>query len=118
MEGCAHADRGMCSEWIPKEKIPDPHSVQLWLSVNDHMRQEDSTSLMLFRIPEMLSEISQVMTLEEGDVVLTGTPEGVGTVSEGDVMRAGLRVNGREVEEGRIEVGVRNRGGLYHFIED
>jgi acylpyruvate hydrolase len=75
---------------------------------------------MLFQIPRLLSDISKVMTLEEGDVVLTGTPKGVGPVVGGDVMRVGLEVEGREVEEGRIEVRVQDAGeeqGGYEFNE-
>lgn len=102
---------------VPKSAVPDPHDAELWLTVNGEARQRDSTALMLFRIPRLLSEISRVMTLEEGDVVLTGTPKGVGKVEVGDVMRAGVRVRGREIEEGGIEVGVEEKGGLYVFDE-
>jgi len=103
------------SNFIPKHKIPDPHEVELYLSVNNEVRQQDSTNLMLFRIPRILGHISQIMTIEEGDLVLTGTPKGVGEVGIGDVMRAGVRVGGEEVEEGRIEVGVEEREGPYVF---
>jgi len=105
------------SKFIPKSRVPDPHNVDLYLSVNGEVRQEDNTELMLFRIPRQLSDISSVMTLEKGDVVLTGTPKGVGQVKTGDVMRAGIRVNGQEVEEGRIEVEVEDREGRYEFKE-
>ncbi|KAL8829040.1 MAG: hypothetical protein Q9170_006342 [Blastenia crenularia] len=105
------------SEFIPKNRIPDPHHVELWLSVNGEAKQDDSTDLMLFRIPRQLADISQCMTLERGDVVLTGTPKGVGSVVVGDVLRAGLRVDGKEVEEGRIEVEVKEKGGLYEYKE-
>jgi 2-keto-4-pentenoate hydratase/2-oxohepta-3-ene-1,7-dioic acid hydratase in catechol pathway len=70
---------------------------------------------MLFRIPRILSAISRVMVLEKGDVVLTGTPKGVGSVLAGDVMRAGVRVGGKEVEEGRVEVEVRDRDGGFDW---
>jgi 2-keto-4-pentenoate hydratase/2-oxohepta-3-ene-1,7-dioic acid hydratase in catechol pathway len=72
---------------------------------------------MLFRIPRQLADISRVMTLEPGDIVLTGTPKGVGEVLTGDVMRAGVRVGGVEVAEGKIEVQVEDKGGLYEFTE-
>lgn len=103
------------SNWIPKSKIPNPHDVELWLNVNGKKRQEDSSALMLFRIPRLLSEISSVMGLEKGDVVLTGTPKGVGSVDIGDVMSAGLRVKGQEIEEGRLEIGVAERKGLFVY---
>lgn len=105
------------SNVVPKARIPDPHDVELFLSVNDKMRQSDSTGLMLFRIPRLLSDISQVMTLEKGDVVLTGTPKGVGSVDVGDVIRAGVRVGGEEIGEGAIEVEVKEKGGLYVYEE-
>jgi acylpyruvate hydrolase len=62
--------------------------------------------LMLFNIPRMLSDISKVMALEEGDIVLTGTPKGVGPLKGGDVVRCGLEADGREVVEARMEIEV------------
>lgn len=100
---------------IPKSSIPNPHAVGLSLSVNGKLRQQDSTELMLFRIPRILADISKVMTLEKGDIVLTGTPKGVGQVLVGDVMKAVLSVEGKELES--IEVGVQDKGGLYAFKE-
>lgn len=94
---------------IPKSALPSPpeaSTVQLYLQVNGQDRQRDATDLMLFRIPRMLADISKVMALEEGDVILTGTPKGVGEVKGGDVMSAGIIVDGHEVEEARMEVQV------------
>ncbi|KAL8862909.1 MAG: hypothetical protein Q9178_000851 [Gyalolechia marmorata] len=105
------------SNYVPKTVVPDPHNVELWLSVNGEVRQQDNTQLMLFPIPRILAEISQCMTLEKGDVVLTGTPKGVGSVIVGDVMTAGLRVDGMEVEEARIEVKVQQKEGSYEYKE-
>ena len=105
------------SEIIAKSAIPDPHSIELFLKVNDETRQADSTELMLFRIPRILSDISKVMTLEKGDIVLTGTPKGVGSVVPGDVMRAGLKVGGKELEAGKIEVEVQESTSTYEFKE-
>lgn len=105
------------SQIIAKSAIPDPHNVELYLEVNGKARQADSTELMLFRIPRILSDISKVMSLEKGDIVLTGTPKGVGPVVPGDVMKAGVRVGGREVEEGRIEVVVEESTSSYEFKE-
>lgn len=106
------------SRRIKKSLIPDPHDVQLYLNVNGEERQKDSTSLMLFRIPRILSEISGVMTLRPHDIVLTGTPKGVGSVVPGDVITAGLRVRGKvEVEHGTINVTVRDRRAGLTFEE-
>ncbi|KAL5319151.1 hypothetical protein ACEPPN_012200 [Leptodophora sp. 'Broadleaf-Isolate-01'] len=105
------------SEMIPKSDIPDPHNIELYLSVNNKMQQEDSTNLMLFTISRILSDISKVMTLEKGDIIITGTPKGVGSVVPGDVMRAGIRVNGKELPESMIEVRVEESTSTYEFTE-
>jgi len=105
------------SNIIPKSAIPDPHNIELWLTVNNEVRQQDSTELLLFRIPRLLSDISKVMKLEKGDIILTGTPKGVGPVVPGDVMRAGIRVNGKELDEAKLEVPVEESTGAYEFAE-
>lgn len=106
------------SEEIAKEKIPDPHDVRIWLRVNGEKKQDDSTGLMLFRIPRILKDISRVMTLEEGDLVLTGTPKGVGPIKAGDHVNAGIEVDGKEIEEGKIEIDVEDAAdGGYDFAK-
>lgn len=60
------------SDLIAKEQIPDPHNVDLWLRVNGDMRQNGNTKDMIFSIPELISYVSSIMTLETGDVLLTG----------------------------------------------
>jgi acylpyruvate hydrolase len=105
------------SNVIEKSAIPDPHNVELYLTVNNEHRQLDSTELMLFRIPRIISDISKVMTLEEGDIILTGTPKGVGPVVPGDVMRAGVKIGGKELKEGYIEVAVEESKSSYEFQE-
>ena len=72
------------SGFIPKEKIGDPQNLEIWCKVNGIMKQQDSTNKMLFDIPTLLSYISTYFMLEEGDVVLTGTPSGVGPVQLGN----------------------------------
>lgn len=105
------------SDIIPKEKIPEPHNCEVYLTVNNEHRQRDNTNLMLFQIPRILSDISKVMTLQKGDIVLTGTPKGVGSVVPGDVMRAGVVVDGKEIEEGKIEVVVEESTSSYEYKE-
>ena len=102
---------------IEKSKIADPHNVELYLKVNGETKQNDNTELMLFRIGRQLADISKVMTLEKGDIVLTGTPKGVGPVVTGDVIEAGIKIDGKEVEEGKIKVDVKDRDGPYEFTE-
>lgn len=78
------------SRLLAPAELPDPHDVELFLAVDGAPRQRGSTSCMLHRIPELLRAISAVMTLQPGDVVLTGTPEGVGPVEPGSVISAGI----------------------------
>jgi acylpyruvate hydrolase len=77
-------------QFIPKEQVADPHSLRLWCSVNGELRQDGNTSEMMFKIPELVSLVSEFFTLEAGDVILTGTPAGAGGVKAGDVIEAGL----------------------------
>jgi 2-keto-4-pentenoate hydratase/2-oxohepta-3-ene-1,7-dioic acid hydratase in catechol pathway len=74
---------------VPKERF-DWRGKRIWLKVNGKMRQDSSTSLMLFPVERMVSDISSVMTLEEGDIISTGTPEGVGILEPGDQVEAGI----------------------------
>ncbi|KAK7168243.1 hypothetical protein R3I94_002327 [Phoxinus phoxinus] len=78
------------SDFIPKEKIPDPGSINLWLKVNDILKQSGSTSQMIFSIPFLINYISEIISLEEGDLILTGTPKGVSSVQEHDELQAGI----------------------------
>jgi len=101
------------SHFISKQALPDPHNAEIWLQVNGKDRQRDATSLMLFDIPRLVNHVTSVFPLEEDDLLLTGTPKGVGPVVPGDVITAGIRVDGKEIEEGRIEVTVEERAGGY-----
>lgn len=78
------------SDFIEKDKLAKPESVRLWLKVNNVIKQDGNTSDMIFSIPYLISFISKYFKLEEGDVILTGTPEGVGPVTSGDVIEVGL----------------------------
>jgi 2-keto-4-pentenoate hydratase/2-oxohepta-3-ene-1,7-dioic acid hydratase in catechol pathway len=67
--------------------VPDElGSLRVRTLVNGTVRQDGSASDMVFDIPTLVSFISGVMTLEPGDLILTGTPEGVGTLSSGDMV--------------------------------
>ncbi|KAG7108780.1 putative hydrolase C21C3.09c like protein [Verticillium longisporum] len=97
--------------------IPDPHNVEVFLKLNGETKQDASTNLMLFRLPRLLADISKVMTLEKGDIILTGTPAGVGPAGPGDVITGGVRVNGKELVEGKIEYAVEESTSSYEFKE-
>ena len=75
---------------IPASEISDPHSLILSLKVNGETRQHASTKQLLFSISEILSYISWIMTLELGDLILTGTPEGVAEIKKDDIVEASL----------------------------
>ncbi|KAL2470374.1 Fumarylacetoacetate (FAA) hydrolase family [Abeliophyllum distichum] len=78
------------SSVLPTSMVPDPHDVELWLKVDGETRQKGSTKDMIFKIPYLISHISSIMTLLEGDVILTGTPQGVGPVKIGQKIDAGI----------------------------
>ncbi|KAJ2162349.1 hypothetical protein GGF46_000713 [Coemansia sp. RSA 552] len=83
--------------FIPASMIPDPQNVRLWIEVAGHIKQDGMTDAMIFPIPQLLEHVSRVMTLEEGDLVLTGTPKGVGPIQPGEHVVAGLEYQGREL---------------------
>ena len=63
---------------VTADEIPDPQTLDLWLTVNGAMKQKSNTRHMLFKVNELVSDISAGITLEPGDIIATGTPEGVG----------------------------------------
>src|SRR5271165_2630410 len=70
---------GPLGPWlVTANEIPDPQAIPLALAVNGGVRQKSNTSDMIFTVAEILSHLSQFMTLLPGDVVVTGTPAGVG----------------------------------------
>eukprot|EP01088_Endostelium_zonatum_P020361 TRINITY_DN746_c0_g1_i1.p1 TRINITY_DN746_c0_g1~~TRINITY_DN746_c0_g1_i1.p1 ORF type:complete len:198 (-),score=49.91 TRINITY_DN746_c0_g1_i1:18-611(-) len=77
-------------DFIEKDQIKDLNNVELWLKVDDKEKQRGNTNLMIFKVPELLEYISSHMTLEEGDLVLTGTPAGVGPVKPGQEIHCGI----------------------------
>ncbi|KAB5537355.1 hypothetical protein DKX38_014888 [Salix brachista] len=78
------------SSVLSKSNVPDPDNLELWLKVDGEIRQKGSTKDMIFKIPFLVSHISSIMTLFEGDVILTGTPQGVGPVKIGQKITAGI----------------------------
>jgi len=66
------------------QEVDDADGLPIGLSVNDTLRQEGNTEEMLFSAPDIICFVSQFMTLERGDVIMCGTPAGVGEVRDGD----------------------------------
>ncbi|ESO83589.1 hypothetical protein LOTGIDRAFT_146453 [Lottia gigantea] len=77
-------------DFIPKNRIPEPDNLKIWLKVNNTLKQDDNTGNLIFTLPQLISYISKYMTLEPGDLIVTGTPDGYGPVSHGDKIKAGL----------------------------
>ncbi len=77
---------GSCpiSEFVPASEVSDPQDLMITMRVNGEPRHNDSTALMIYKIPEIVAAASQYFTLEAGDIVLTGTPAGVGSLLPGD----------------------------------
>lgn len=63
---------------VTKDEISDPHNLNLWLKLNGKKVQDGYTSDFIFNIPQVISYLSQFMSLMPGDIISTGTPEGVG----------------------------------------
>jgi 2-keto-4-pentenoate hydratase/2-oxohepta-3-ene-1,7-dioic acid hydratase in catechol pathway len=76
----------LIGDWFPKNEFKDLNSLSFSLKLNDYVVQHGNTSKMLWNIDDLISYISQYFTLKIGDIIFTGTPAGVGTVSEGDVL--------------------------------
>ena len=87
---------------VTSDELGDPHALDLWLTVNGVEKQRSNTRHMLFKVPQLISDISAAITLEPGDIIATGTPDGVGagrTPQEwlwpGDVVEAEVAGIGR-----------------------
>lgn len=78
------------SDFIPKDKVSDPHNLRLWLKTDGVMKQDGNTKDMIFPIHFLISYISNFVSLETGDLILTGTPAGVSAVLAGQRITAGL----------------------------
>lgn len=69
---------------VPADVVENPHDLDIILKINGKERQNSSTSRMIFKIPEIIAYISTFMTLLPGDLIATGTPEGVSAIKDGD----------------------------------
>jgi len=86
---------------VTKDEIPDPGNLELSISVGGELRQRSSTRYLIFDVPRLVEYASSFYALHPGDVIMTGTPEGVGPVKPGDVMHC-------EIEQiGAMDVAVR-----------
>ena len=76
------------STFVEASHVADPQNLQIRMTVNGEVRQDGNTSMMIHRIPSIISYMSGRFTLEPGDVILTGTPAGVSRIVSGDRLMA------------------------------
>ncbi|MEY4697320.1 MAG: hypothetical protein RIT14_1748 [Pseudomonadota bacterium] len=95
---------GPIGPWlVTRDEVPDPDRLHMWLDVNGKRMQDGSTATMVYKVPFLVSYLSQFFTLNPGDVVSTGTPPGVGLgmkppqyLKAGDVVELGIEGLGRQ----------------------
>jgi 2-keto-4-pentenoate hydratase/2-oxohepta-3-ene-1,7-dioic acid hydratase in catechol pathway len=75
---------------VTADEIADPNQLDLWIKVNGQMRQQSNTRHLVYDVARLIEFASSFYTLEPGDVIMTGTPEGVGPVLPGDILEAGI----------------------------
>jgi 2-keto-4-pentenoate hydratase/2-oxohepta-3-ene-1,7-dioic acid hydratase in catechol pathway len=91
---------------VTTDEIADPDQLDLWLSVNGQMRQQSNTRHMVYDVARLIEYASSFYTLQPGDIIMTGTPQGVGPVQPGDTIRAGVA----QVGEFEIRVAAQYAG--------
>ena len=75
-----------CTPLVPASAMGHPDQGAIWLDVNGERRQTGDINQMIWKVPEMISYLSGLFTLMPGDVIMSGTPAGVGAVKRGDVL--------------------------------
>ena len=106
---------GPVGPWlVTADEVPDPQALDLWLKVNGETMQSSNTSDMVFSCAHLVSHCSRFMTLEPGDLIITGTPQGVGLgmkpprfLRAGDVVTLGIAGLGQQTQ--RVVAGPAQR---------
>lgn len=78
------------SNIIKRKDIKDLNNLEIKLWINNHLKQHGNSKNMIFKFDEIISYLSNIFTLNRGDIIFTGTPSGVGPIKEGDILRAEL----------------------------
>jgi 2-keto-4-pentenoate hydratase/2-oxohepta-3-ene-1,7-dioic acid hydratase in catechol pathway len=78
------------SDVVLKENVSNPNNLDISLQINGEIKQSSNTSNMIYSVERIIEFISSIMTLEPGDLIMTGTPEGVGEISKYDIIEARL----------------------------
>lgn len=100
---------GPIGPWlVTRDEVPDPNDLRMYLEVNGHRYQDGSTANMVYKVPFLVSYLSQFMTLEPGDIISTGTPAGVGLgqkpetyLRAGDTMKLSIEGLGEQLQHVR-----------------
>ena len=99
---------GPIGPWlVTTDEVKDPQALDMWLDVNGKRMQSGNTRTMIFSVAQIVSHVSQYMTLLPGDIITTGTPPGVGMgikpnpvwLKPGDVITAGIRGLGEQKQK-------------------
>lgn len=88
--GKAFESSAPISDLVPAEEIGHLDSGAIWLELNGDRVQQGDLNQMIWKIPEVIAELSKLFTLAPGDVIMTGTPAGVGPVKKGDSVTCGV----------------------------
>jgi 2,4-didehydro-3-deoxy-L-rhamnonate hydrolase len=95
---------GPIGPWlVTADEVKDPQALHVWTDVNGKRMQDNSTGDMVFNVKQLIADVSKYMTLEPGDVIMTGTPQGVGSgmnppqfLKPGDIVEVGIDGLGRQ----------------------
>jgi len=106
-KGKSHDTFGPLGPWlVTPDEVGDVHNLAMYLDVNGERCQTGSTATMIFNVPKIVSYLSEIMTLEPGDIITTGTPPGVGLgmkppkfLNVGDVMTLGIEKLGDQKQK-------------------
>lgn len=106
-KGKSHDTFGPLGPWlVTRDEIANPQNLPMWLDVNGERQQTGTTATMIFKIPKIVSYVSHFMTLLPGDVIVTGTPPGVGSgkkpqrfLNVGDVVTLGVEGLGTQRQQ-------------------
>jgi fumarylpyruvate hydrolase len=71
-------------------EVGHPKAGRIWLAVDGVLKQDSNISKLIWPVPDIVSICSESMALEAGDIIMTGTPEGVGPVQRGEAMNGGI----------------------------
>ncbi len=75
---------------VPAGKLGHPSAGRIWLELNGKRVQDGDLNQMIWKVPEIIAELSKLFILAPGDVIMTGTPAGVGAVKKGDRVDCGI----------------------------